>query len=78
MLTEQEAHDVQRRHSTELLSKPGVSGVGVEKDEAGQFVIVVYVDTDHPTVQKHLPKEIEGFPVKFVFSGPFRQFHTSL
>jgi hypothetical protein len=78
MLTEQEAHDVKRRHSTELLSKPGVSGVGVEKDEAGQFVIVVYVDTDHPAVQKHLPKDIEGFRVKFVFSGPFRQFRTSL
>ena len=26
MLTEQEARDVKRRHSAELLSKPGVSG----------------------------------------------------
>jgi hypothetical protein len=78
MLTEQEAHDVKRRHSTELQSKPGVSGVGVEKDEAGKFVIVVYVDTDDPRVQKQLPKDLEGFPVKFVFSGPFRQFRISL
>ena len=78
MLTEQEAHDVKRRHSTELQSKPGVSGVGVEKDEDGQFVLVVYLDTDEPAVQKQLPKDIEGFPVKFVFSGPFRQFHIAL
>lgn len=73
MSTEQEAQDVKGRHSNELLSKPGVSGVGVEKDEDGQFVIVLYLDSDDPAVQKPLPKDIEGFPVKFVFSGPFRQ-----
>jgi hypothetical protein len=74
MPTEQEAQDVKSRHSNELLSKHGVSGVGIEKDEDGQFVIAVYLDTDDPAVQKPLPKDIEGFPVKFVFSGPFRQF----
>jgi hypothetical protein len=65
MLTEQEAHDAKRRHSAELLSKPGVSGVGVEKDEDGKFVIAVHLDAD-----------IEGFPVKFVSSGPFRPLAT--
>ena len=72
MLTEQEAREVKRRHSTELLSKPGVSGVGVETDEEGKFVIAVHLDADYPGVQDQLPKDIEGFPVKFVRSGPFR------
>jgi hypothetical protein len=72
MSTEQEAHDVKSRHSNELLSKPGVSGVGVEKDETGQFVILVYLDSNDPGVQQQLPQDIEGFPVKSVFSGPFR------
>jgi len=76
MLTEQEAHEVKRRHSAELLSKPGVSGVGVEKDEDGNFVIVVHVDGDHPGVQEQLPKDIDGFHVKFVRSGPFRPLAT--
>jgi hypothetical protein len=76
MLTEQEAHEVKRRHSTELLSKPGVSGVGVEKDEDGNFVIAIHLDADHPGAQEQLPKDIEGFPVKFVRSGPFRPLAT--
>ena len=76
MLTEQEAREVKRRHSTELLSKPGVSGVGVEKDDDGQFVIAVHLSTDEPGVEEQLPKEIEGFRVKFLHSGPFRRFST--
>jgi hypothetical protein len=73
MLTEQQARDVKQRHSQELLSKPGVSGVGVEKDESGEFVITVYLDSDDPGIQKQLPQDLEGVPVKFVLSGPFRQ-----
>jgi hypothetical protein len=73
MLTEQQARDVKQRHSQELLSKPGVSGVGVEKDESGEFVITLYLDSDDPGIQKQLPTDVEGVPVKFVFSGPFRQ-----
>jgi hypothetical protein len=76
MLTEQQAQDVKRRHSTDLLSRPGVSGVGVEKDEDGKFVIAVHLDADHPGVQEQLPKDIEGFPVKFVRSGPFQRLAT--
>ncbi len=72
MLTEEEARAVKSRHSADLLAKPGVSGVGVEKDEDGQFVIVLHLDADHPEVQQELPKEIEGCRVKLVRSGPFR------
>ena len=44
MVTEKEAGDIKSRHSKELLSIPGVSGVGVEKNQDGAFVIAVYLD----------------------------------
>jgi hypothetical protein len=74
MLTEQQAQDVKSRHSSELLTMPGVSGVGVEKDQDGQFFIALYLDSDDPGIQQQLPKDLEGFPVKLIRSGPFRPF----
>ena len=74
MFTEKEAGDIKNRHSTELLSVPGVCGVGVEKNPDGAFIIVVYLDKDRPGLQNQLPNDIEGLPVEFVISGPFRPF----
>ena len=74
MATEEEVREVKRRHSAELLGRPGVSGVGVEKGESGDFVIALHLNTDDPKVRAQLPTEIEGHPVKFVVSGPFRKF----
>ena len=74
MFTEKEADKIKSRHSAELLSMPGVCGVGVEKNPDGAFVIAVYLDADHPGIPSQLPKDIEGLPVKFVISGPFRPF----
>jgi hypothetical protein len=74
MSTEQEISDVKRRHSAELLRRRGVCGVGVEKGESGEYVIALHLDTDDPEVRALLPKEIEGHPVKFIHSGPFRKF----
>lgn len=72
MVTEKEAGDIKSRHSKELLSISGVSGVGVEKNQDGAFVIAVYLAEDQPGVQNLLPKDIEGLPVKLIISGPFR------
>ncbi len=74
MSTEEEVREVKRRHSAELLRRPGVCGVGVEKGESGEYVIALHLDTDDPAMQALLPKEIEGHPVKLVQSGPFRKF----
>jgi hypothetical protein len=74
MFTEKEAGDIKNRHSTELLSMPGVCGVSVEKNPDGAFVIVVYLDGEHPGVRRQLPEDIEGLPVKIVISDPFRPF----
>lgn len=69
--TEQEIRELKHRHSARLLSEPGVSGVGIEKDNAGQYVLAVHLDSDDPP--KVLPDEIEGYPVKYIKSGPFRK-----
>jgi hypothetical protein len=50
-----------------------VSGVGIEKD-AGEYVLTVHLDSDSAEVDKDLPDEIDGVPVKYLRSGPFRKF----
>jgi hypothetical protein len=47
---------VKRRHSPHLLSQPGVSGVGIKKDEAGEYVLAVHLDADDPEAYKRLPE----------------------
>ena len=73
MASEEEVRQIKRRHASQLLTQPGVCGVGVEKDEAGQFVLAVHLETDDPKVREGLPSQIEGQPVKYVKSGPFRK-----
>ena len=74
MVTEAEAHDIKRRHSVELMRHPGVCGVGVEKDQRGNFVLRLHVTSESPDVETNLPKEIDGLPVLITRSGPFRSF----
>jgi len=50
-----------------------VSGVGIEKDESGSYVLAVHLDSDDSETGKDLPEEIEGHPVKYIRSGPFRK-----
>lgn len=73
MATEEEMREIKRRHAADLLRQPGVCGVGVEKDETGEFVIAIHLDTDDPRVQAALPNQIEGHSVRFIRSGPFRK-----
>lgn len=73
MATEAEIRELKERHSLQLLDQPGVSGVGIELDDAGNYVLAVHLDTDDPEVRKHLPDKIEGHQIKYVQSGPFRK-----
>lgn len=73
MQSEEGIHAVKRRHSAALLHTPGVSGIGVTKGRTGNLVIALYVDTDDPNVVGKLPKELEGYPVETIHSGPFRK-----
>ena len=70
---EEQVREVKRRHSPRLLSKPGVAGVGIEKDDSGEYVLAVHLASDDPETVKGLPEEIEGVPVKYIHSGPFRK-----
>jgi hypothetical protein len=72
MATEQEIRELKKRHSARLLSEPGVSGVGIEKDQAGEYFLTVHVD-DAATAQK-MPRQLDGKPIKVVKSGPFKKF----
>jgi len=71
--TEQEIRDLKHRHAPDLLARPGVNGVGVERDDAGEYVLAVHLDTDDPETLKQLPEEIEGHAVKYIGGGPFRK-----
>jgi hypothetical protein len=74
MASREEAAQIKERHSTRLLSLPGVVGVGVTEDDAGQYALTVHVETDDPEVRGRLPDEIEGCPVKVVQSGRYQKF----
>ena len=73
MSSEGEIREVKRRHSAELLRLPGVCGVGVEKNRRGEFILRLHLDTDDPKIAEQLPREIEGYAVESVHSGPFRK-----
>ncbi len=73
MPSEEQVRKVKRRHASRLLRQAGVCGVGVEKDETGEFVLAVHLDTDDPEVRGRLPDQIEGHSVKYIKSGPFRK-----
>jgi len=73
MATEEEIRQLKRRHSARLLGQPGVSGVGIEKDDAGGYALAVHLDADAPEALEHLPAEIEGHRIKYIRSGPFRK-----
>jgi hypothetical protein len=69
MATEEQIKRVKRQHSGALLSQPGVSGVGIEKDESGGFVLAVHVDSEEAL--RRVPEHLEGVPVRRIRSGPF-------
>lgn len=74
MATQSEIDKVKERHSERLMNMPGVVGVGVERDESGQFVLALHVETDDPHVLGGLPRQVEGYPVKIIGSGPYEKF----
>ena len=71
MASEKEIKEIKRRHSAQLLQQPGVCGVGVEKDERGDFVLTVHLDATRKDAGRTVPDSIEGCPVKRIRSGPF-------
>jgi hypothetical protein len=71
MPSEQAVVEIKRRNSAQLLQQPGVCGVGVEKDDAGNFYLAIHLDGNNPGAGANIPDSIEGAPVKRIRSGPF-------
>ena len=61
--------EVKDRHEEELLSIPGVVGVGISSRD-GEPVIVVYLESDSPEISTAVPPELEGFQVVSEVTGP--------
>jgi hypothetical protein len=68
MVSLAKANEIKKRHSNRLLKIPGVWGVGVEKDDSNQPVLVIHTDGQHAN---DLPSDLEGVPVKIVDDAPF-------
>jgi len=68
-ISSDEARAIKDRHSLALLKTPGVHGVGIREDGAGNQTLVIMAD---PTIEKSgLPAEIEGLPVSLEETSRF-------
>ena len=64
---------VKRKHAANLLRQPGVCGVDIDTKESGEGVLQIHLDTRDPKVRAALPKQLDGFPVEYVYTGPIRK-----
>ena len=73
MATERQARAVKRRHSAHLLGMEGVSGVGVERDDAQSYVLAVHLEDEAAAKRLDLPATLDGVPVRTIISGRYRK-----
>jgi hypothetical protein len=62
------AERVRARHSSSLMSKPGIVGVGITLDEQRRPAIVVYLV--NARAGRQVPQELDGVPVITHVTGP--------
>ena len=63
--------EVQEAHTPEWMSIPGVVGTGIGK--CGDLpCIKVFVAQKTPEVDRQIPDQVEGYPVRVEVTGPFR------
>lgn len=68
-----EIRAVKRRYSSDLLKRPGVCGLDIEANDSGDAVLTVHLETDDPLVRRQLPDQLDGCPVRYRHTGPFRK-----
>jgi hypothetical protein len=73
MATEEEIRALKRQYSARLLSHPGVAGVGVEREEDGDYFLAIHLTSNDPAVRRELPAELDRHAVKYLVSGQFRK-----
>ena len=74
MATREELESLKERYSLRLFDVEGVTAVGVEQDEAGQYRLTIHVDVNCPDAPARLPQEIEGVRPRIVASEPYERF----
>ena len=76
MATEEQAREVKRRHSRTLMTRPGVTGVGVQRDESNpsDYFVAVHLDRDDPGLAASLPEKLDDCAVRVVTTdGAYRK-----
>jgi len=51
----------------------GVSGVGVERDDAQSYVLAVHLEDEAAAKRLELPAALDGVPVRTIISGRYRK-----
>ncbi len=73
MMANQEGiENVLSKHTDELMSLPGVVGVGQGVCDGGLPCIKVFVVERTPEIERNIPKQIDQFPLDIEATGEFR------
>jgi len=59
---------VQKKYQDQIMTIPGVVGIGIGA-KAGKKIIKVMVVKKDSTIQRQVPEELEGFPVEIEETG---------
>lgn len=70
VMSDEEAARIKRQYRQDLLSRKGVSGLGIERDAHGPILAVYLEAVDG--LGPSLPEQIEGLRIKAVKAGAFR------
>ncbi|HMQ53570.1 MAG TPA: hypothetical protein PKE64_16035 [Anaerolineae bacterium] len=70
-MTAKDIVEVQAKHEAQLMSLPGVVGVGIGECE-GKPCLKVLVERKTPELERQIPSELEGFKVELEESGPLQ------
>lgn len=76
MATERQALDAKRKHSRSLMSRPGVTGVGVQRDDENplEYFLAVHLSSDDPGAARSLPDSLDDCAVRVVTTdGHYRK-----
>lgn len=73
MAVKPSAQDIKTQYELEWMRLDGVSGVGIT-EQNGKEAIVVYTSGNKKEVEKHIPKEINGYPIICEEAGEFTAF----
>lgn len=68
-LSIQESRDL---HQSSLMAIPGVVSVGIGRDEHGKSIIIVGVKADDPDITSSLPRELDGYTVRYQVLGSIK------